>query len=116
QKEIKKDNPNDFHGIDAKKLTLWKVNIPDDADATAIQQLVLKDDEAKGINMMRPSRKIEIYFGNQPAYGYIHVIVERPPGKCPFSIHPSIHPFIKYSFIRLLLCLLFVHFILSFAT
>src|SRR4051812_47551813 len=62
--EIKKKKENDFRNIDADNLTLWKVDIPDDDEAT-IQQLALQADTANEI-LMWPTKKISKYFRNGP--------------------------------------------------
>jgi hypothetical protein len=76
-KEIKKEKENDFHNIDADKLILWKVNIPQ-INTMAIQKLILKDDKGKGIEKLWSASKISKFFSNQPADEHIHVIVESP--------------------------------------
>jgi hypothetical protein len=74
--EIKKAKAPEFDNFAADKLTLWKVNIPDDGEA-AIQRLALQADTANEIKM-RPTKKIGEYYREQPAEGHIHVVIERP--------------------------------------
>ena len=56
KKLIKVEKPNDFRDMDADKLKLWKVNIPEDDD-DALKNLTLED-KAKGILGLRPTWKI----------------------------------------------------------
>ena len=83
KKEIKKEKPNYFRDFDADSLELWKVDIPSH-DAAAIQQLVLEENEARGVHLLDPTFEIEDYFSS-PARRYIHVVVKRSASKCTFT-------------------------------
>src|SRR4051812_37285893 len=72
KKVIKAEKQNDFAGIDADKLKLWKVTIPGDQD-DQLRNLILQDsDELLAI------RKISKYFPDSPLEEHIHVIVKLP--------------------------------------
>src|SRR5688572_12158534 len=72
KKVIKAEKQNDFAGIDADKLKLWKVTIPGDQDEQ-LKNLILEDsDELLAI------RKISKYFPDSPPEEHIHVIVKLP--------------------------------------
>ncbi|RIA83419.1 hypothetical protein C1645_880515 [Glomus cerebriforme] len=66
---IKAKKQNDFAGIDADKLKLWKVTIPGDQD-DQLWNLSLEDSEE-----LLAIRKISKYFPDSPAEEHIHVIV-----------------------------------------
>ncbi|CAB4419627.1 unnamed protein product [Rhizophagus irregularis] len=69
---IKEKKQNDFAGIDANRLKLWKVSIPGDQD-DQLRNLILQDsDELLAI------RKISKYFPDSPPEEHIHVIVKLP--------------------------------------
>ncbi|GET63644.1 kinase-like domain-containing protein [Rhizophagus irregularis DAOM 181602=DAOM 197198] len=69
---IKEKKQNDFAGIDADRLKLWKVSIPGDQD-DQLRNLILQDsDELLAI------RKISKYFPDSPPKEHIHVIVKLP--------------------------------------
>ena len=69
---IKAKKQNDFAGVDADRLKLWKVSIPGDQD-DQLRNLSLEDsDELLAI------RKISKYFPNSPPEEHIHVLVEPP--------------------------------------
>jgi hypothetical protein len=72
KKAIKAEKQNDFAGIDADRLKLWKVTIPGDQD-DQLRNLILQDrDELLAI------RKISKYFPDSPPEEHIHVIVKLP--------------------------------------
>src|SRR4051794_17296470 len=72
KKAIKAEKQNDFAGVDADKLKLWKVPISDDHD-DQLQNLSLENsDELLAI------RKISKYFSDSPPEEHIHVLVEPP--------------------------------------
>jgi hypothetical protein len=75
--EIKKKKENDFRDIDADKLTLWKVDIPD-GDEDAVKNL-FKDNKTNGV-MLRPIWKISKWFSKLDGE-HIHVVIERPTDK-----------------------------------
>ena len=69
---IKAKKQNDFAGVDADKLRLWKVPISGDHD-DQLRNLTLEDsDELLAI------RKISKYFPDSPPEEHIHVIVKLP--------------------------------------
>jgi hypothetical protein len=73
---IKAKNTNDFANIDAVKLRLWKVEIPDDRD-DLIQGQALQDN-----NQLLPTRRLVRYWTDTPPSEHIHVIIKLPePGK-----------------------------------
>jgi Crinkler effector protein N-terminal domain len=81
RESIKEERAHRFHDIDESALTLWKVNIPKD-DEASIQQLILKDDKA---TKMLPAEKISKYFRTfrtKLAKERIHVVIGYRPGKC----------------------------------
>jgi Crinkler effector protein N-terminal domain len=76
--KIKKEIPTAFNNIDAKDVTLWKVDIPNN-DEDAIKQIVFK--ETVVIKKMSPASEIGEYFENTPTKKCIHVVIECPLGK-----------------------------------
>ena len=69
---IKAKKQNDFAGVDADKLKLWKVTIPGDQD-DQLRNLILQDsDELLAIN------DIGDYWPTSPPKKHIHVIVKLP--------------------------------------
>ncbi|CAG8615287.1 1326_t:CDS:2 [Paraglomus occultum] len=68
KKVIKVEKQNDFANVDADKLKLWKVEIPDDHDSELANPPL--DDELLAM------KKISKYFPVTPAEECIHVIVE----------------------------------------
>ncbi|GET67371.1 hypothetical protein GLOIN_2v1736381 [Rhizophagus irregularis DAOM 181602=DAOM 197198] len=69
---IKAKKQNDFAGIDADRLKLWKVLIPGNQN-DQLRNLILQDsDELLAI------RKISKYFPDSPPEKHIHVIVKLP--------------------------------------
>ncbi|RGB23401.1 hypothetical protein C1646_536459 [Rhizophagus diaphanus] len=71
KKAIKAEKQNDFAGVDADRLKLWKVPISDD-HVDPLSNLSLEDGELLAI------RKISKYFPNSPPEEHIHVLVEPP--------------------------------------
>ena len=72
KKVIKAEKQNDFAGVDADRLKLWKVTIPGDQD-DQLRNLILQDsDELLAI------RKISKYFPDSPPEEHIHIIVKLP--------------------------------------
>src|SRR6266498_3082451 len=69
---IKAKKQNDFAGVDADKLKLWKVSIPDDQD-DLLNSLSL-DDEPE----LLATREIGDYWTEKPPKRHIHVIVSPP--------------------------------------
>src|SRR6266542_2959252 len=70
KKAIKAEKQNDFAGIDADKLKLWKVTIPDDRD-DLLNNPTLQDE-------LLATRDIEEYWPEKPPKKHIHVIVKLP--------------------------------------
>ena len=69
---IKAKKQNDFAGVDADRLKLWKVTIPGDQD-DQLRNLILQDsDELLAIN------DIGDYWPTSPPKKHIHVIVKLP--------------------------------------
>ena len=72
KKVIKAEKQNDFAGIDADRLKLWKVTIPGDQD-DQLRNLILQDnEELSAIN------DIGDYWTTSPPKKHIHVIVKLP--------------------------------------
>src|ERR1051325_3948104 len=72
KKFIKEEKQNDFAGVDADKLKLWKVTISGDQD-DQLRNLILQDsDELSAIN------DIGDYWPKSPPKKHIHVIVKLP--------------------------------------
>src|SRR5207248_5680271 len=72
KKVIKAEKQNDFTSIDADKLKLWKVTIPDDQD-DLLSNLTLNDG-----NELLATREIGDYWTEKPPKRNIHVIVKPP--------------------------------------
>ena len=69
---IKARNQNDFAGVDAVKLRLWKVEIPEDRD-DLLSNLSLQDKDE-----LLATKKISKYFSDSPPEEHIHVLVSPP--------------------------------------
>ena len=69
---IKAKKQNDFAGVDADRLKLWKVPISDD-HVDPLSNLSLEDGEE-----LLAIRKISKYFPDSPPEEHIHVIVKLP--------------------------------------
>src|SRR4051812_45212345 len=69
---IKAKKQNDFAGVDADKLKLWKKEIPDDQD-NLLSNLTLNDGDE-----LLATREIGDYWSEKPPKRHIHVIVESP--------------------------------------
>src|ERR1044072_8356815 len=69
---IKAKKQNDFAGVDADKLRLWKKEIPDDQD-DLLSNLTLNDGDE-----LLATRGIGDYWAEKPPKRNIHVIVEPP--------------------------------------
>src|SRR5947209_4935788 len=72
KKAIKAEKQNDFAGVDADRLKLWKVSIPGDHDDQLRNLILQNSDELLAI------RKISKYFPDSPPEEHIHVIVKLP--------------------------------------
>ena len=72
KKAIKAEKQNDFAGVDADRLKLWKVTIPSDHD-DQLRNLILQDsDKLLAIN------DIGDYWPTSPPKKHIHVIIKLP--------------------------------------
>ncbi|RGB38562.1 hypothetical protein C1646_691975 [Rhizophagus diaphanus] len=71
---IKAKKQNDFAGVDADKLRLWKVEIGGDHLDDPLKNLTLNDN-----NELSAIKKISKYFTELPVEEHIHVLVEPPP-------------------------------------
>src|SRR3954453_5142779 len=72
KKVIKAEKQNDFAGVDADKLRLWKVTIPGDQD-DLLSNLTLNDGDE-----LLATKKISKYFPDSPPEEHIHVLVSPP--------------------------------------
>ncbi len=70
KKAIKAEKQNDFAGVDADRLKLWKVSIPDDRD-DLLSNPILQDE-------LLATKEISKYFPDPPLEEHIHVIVKLP--------------------------------------
>ena len=78
---IKQRKHPEFADLAADNLTLWGVSIPLDNNAdNALKQLVLRDNEAKGIQKLLPAKRLSSYFSEELAEEHVHVIVQPPSG------------------------------------
>jgi hypothetical protein len=70
KKVIKREKPNDFAGVDANNLKLWKVEISGDHD-DQLRTLILQDsDQLSALN------NIGDYWSILPPKKHIHVIIK----------------------------------------
>src|ERR1700722_9954583 len=67
---IKAKKQNDFAGVDADKLRLWKKEIPDDQD-DLLSNLILNDEPK-----LLATREIGDYWTEKPPKRHIHVIIK----------------------------------------
>src|ERR1051326_44768 len=72
KKVIKAEKQNDFAGIDADRLKLWKKEIPDDQD-NLLSNLTLNDGDE-----LLATRELGDYWTEKPPKRNIHVIIEPP--------------------------------------
>ncbi|RIA93164.1 hypothetical protein C1645_30336 [Glomus cerebriforme] len=72
KKAIKAEKQNDFAGVDADRLKLWKKEIPDDQD-DLLSNLTLNDGDE-----LLATREIGDYWTEKPPKRHIHVIVKLP--------------------------------------
>jgi hypothetical protein len=72
KKVIKEEKPNDFAGIDANNLKLWKVEISGDHD-DQLRTLILQDS-----NQLSALNDIGDYWSTSPPKKHIHVIIKLP--------------------------------------
>ena len=79
KKVIKAEKQNDFAGVDADRLKLWKVPISDD-HVDPLNNLLLEDsDKLLAIN------EIGDYWTEKPSKKHIHVIVSPPEANATSS-------------------------------
>src|SRR4051812_24936501 len=84
---IKQMKHPEFADLAADNLTLWGVSIPLDNNAdNALKQLVLKDNEVKGIQKLLPAKRLSSYFSEEPAEEHVHVIIQPPSGNTFYFI------------------------------
>jgi len=82
KEKIKDKNSNLFDGVDAKDIVLWKVNIPIGGDIMEVD-IVLENNKKIGVQKLSyPTKKIDSIFTENITDESIHIIVERPSGKC----------------------------------
>ncbi|KAG0277039.1 hypothetical protein BGZ95_006634 [Linnemannia exigua] len=72
---IKTKKTNDFQDVDADKLTLWRVSIPDDDD----NELPVLLDTMPEKKKLKATAKLSKVFDTELPDDTIHVIVQRPP-------------------------------------
>ncbi|KAF9368439.1 hypothetical protein CPC16_005346, partial [Podila verticillata] len=74
---IKTKNPDTFNGIDAKKLTLWRVLLPitDEDDEIPILLNNVTSDKKK----LSPATRLSKVFPEEIPEEMVHIIVQRPP-------------------------------------
>ncbi|OAQ22287.1 hypothetical protein K457DRAFT_345756 [Linnemannia elongata AG-77] len=72
---IKTKKTNDFQDVDADKLTLWRVSIPDDDDNDLP---VLLDSVPEKKKLKATTRLLKVFDTELPD-DTIHIIVQRPP-------------------------------------
>ncbi|KAF9538454.1 hypothetical protein BGW38_009999, partial [Lunasporangiospora selenospora] len=75
KKLIKAEKPNDFHDIDADKLTLWRVSIP---VVSANKHKPVALIEVDSPTELDPTDDIADVFPEAPSKKTIHIIVEPP--------------------------------------
>jgi hypothetical protein len=102
---IKTKKPNDLRDVDADKLTLWRVDIPDEEKSFTMNEDKKNVESADGskhsVEPLAPASKAIGRFFQQPAAEHIHVFVQRPPpgnatpAQCkPLRVHSSTLTFI----------------------
>ena len=106
---IKAKKQNDFAGVDADKLKLWKVEISDERDDILGNLNLLLQDEHK----LPATREIGEYWAEKPPKRHIHVIVSPPEtttGKCLSMFYLLNKKFVvtKYQFGHEYLCFSFL--------
>ncbi|ORZ15009.1 hypothetical protein BCR41DRAFT_82362 [Lobosporangium transversale] len=72
KKAIKKEKENDFREIDADKLNLFHISVPDEGATINLANI-----ESKEL-LTRATSEISEVFGSAPAKKTIHVIIQRP--------------------------------------
>src|SRR5204863_280719 len=99
KKAIKDAKQNAFSGIDADKLTLWRVNIEQTKEN---QEMIIK--EHKGVEF-HSFESVGTHFQEVPLSTNIRIIVEPPAttGKCLPMVYLPLEQEIRGSFINLYL-------------
>ncbi|KAF9178941.1 hypothetical protein BGZ49_005239, partial [Haplosporangium sp. Z 27] len=69
---IKEKKPNDLQGLDADKLVLYQIAVPDEGTQVYLDKIDSSTPLIKGSN------EISEVFGTAPAKKTIHVIIQRP--------------------------------------
>ena len=67
--------PNDLKGVDAARLTLYKVCLPDDDTLSATASEAIRED-----NLMKATYPFSKYSHEQPPPKTVHVVVDLPDG------------------------------------
>ena len=75
KKRIKDAKQNDLKGVDADRLTIWKVDTPDDREIDSSG--LAPEDELK------PTWRINHYWKAMPLDEHIHIFVRVPDGRYP---------------------------------
>ncbi|KAG0271415.1 hypothetical protein BGZ95_000771 [Linnemannia exigua] len=93
---IKAKKTNDFSDVDADKLTLWRVSIPDDEH----DEIPVFLDSVPVTKKLRATSKLSVVFAAELPENTIHVIVQRPtsdpqylPQKKKIRIEENWRPF-----------------------
>jgi hypothetical protein len=90
--EIKTKKAPEFDDIAADKLSLWKVEIPDDDDDEEIP-ILLNAVSTKDKKKLKASRELKKFFTEPPPKETIHIIVQRPP-PAPGNAHTRLLLFV----------------------
>ncbi|KAF8943231.1 hypothetical protein BGZ46_006573, partial [Entomortierella lignicola] len=72
KRAIKGEKPNDLQGIDADKLLLFQIAVPDEGTKVNLDKIDSPTPLVKG------SDEISEVFGTSPVKKIIHVVVQRP--------------------------------------
>src|SRR5215203_847924 len=81
KESIKEKRPDIFANVPAALLVLWKVNIPINNANAVLKDLVLENNEEKGVQELLPVKKIGKIFPDEPAEEHIHIVVAPPASK-----------------------------------
>lgn len=87
KKAIKEEKPSDFQDLDADKLLLYQIAIPDEGTQVNLNNV----DSPKPL--LKATTEIAEVFGTAPPKKTIHVIVRRPSAgkRCSKLLHYIIH-------------------------
>jgi Crinkler effector protein N-terminal domain len=72
---IKDKKKHAFDGVDADRLDLWKVSIPDDRSLKENISKLKFDDEQS----LSPMKELLEVFSESPARKHLHIVVRAPP-------------------------------------